>query len=411
MREGALGQRAHLERRESPDHASDRVQGQQGPLARTLRRGGRDRRLEHVRRCVPVQPGRRRVRRAQPRDGVGIELLVACEAVLERSQSLLSPPESEQRTAARKCLLRPVGPVAEMRNPVGQMGRRLGLPRHRLGPPEVEHHVRAHIPGRRLLEGPPQEAHRVERIGVAECHRSRHRQCLDRVPAVHPRRQQKVARHSFRGLALIGEDARGAQIRARALAVRERVLECVSHRGLREGEALARGEDAHVDQRVDDLVGFLRGDRREPACVAQLALGAEHRHRVQQAGSARVELRGAHRRPLGDPGDARPRARATAGAWPFWVSTSPNAVARASTMNGLPPLMRWISSAASCAAADSDALATRRAVPCAVSGSRRSGVVDGCRAISASRAGARRGGTAPAVRNTEIGSSLTRSVR
>ena len=145
------------------------------------------------------------MRRAEPRDGVGIELLVALEAVLERSKRLLPPPESEQRTAARKRLLGPVGPVAEMRNPVGQMGCRVGIPRHRLGPPEVEHHVRAHIPGRRLLESPPQEAHRVERIGVAERHRSRHRQRLDRVPAVHPRRQQKVARHSFRGLALIRE--------------------------------------------------------------------------------------------------------------------------------------------------------------------------------------------------------------
>ena len=72
-------------------------------------------------------------------------------------------------------------------------------------------------------------------------------------------------------------------------------------------------------------------------------------------------------------------------------------------MKGLPPLARWISSAASAAEADTDVFATRRAVPEALSGSSCQRVVDGWRAISASRAGARRGATEPAVSTTAIG--------
>ena len=185
-------------------------------------------------------------------------------------------------------------------SPAARCAAAFRLARHGLRAAELEHHVRAEVRGRRLLQGAIEIADGREWVGAAQRDRGGHGQRLHGAGTAHAGRVQQQVGDALRVVTLVTQDVRRSQVARAALARRLRGHDRGGHRRLREAQPLILHEQAHVGEQVHELAGRRRFELRQRAGVPQLGVGAEDRDGLEQIRCGGVDVGRAHQCPFGD---------------------------------------------------------------------------------------------------------------
>ena len=240
-------------------------------------------------RAAALEPRGGDARRAEQATRVSLGVLGVAKPEVERRLGLGQPPEREQDAPGLEGRAGAVARRRELLDRLGQAAERLGGPGHRLRAPELQEHVGALVPRRRLLPRPFEQLDRtLRRAGRERPRRGRSQHGRDPVAAA-VAGQQQVAGHDLGSRVVVHERTRGREVGLRALACGERLVHRRLEHRLRERQPLVGREQPDGREGVEQLGGTLALQPGQNRRMAELGSRAEHGRRLEQRGGAGVD--------------------------------------------------------------------------------------------------------------------------